>query len=600
MFLDTGTLQGSTSASVLDTGILQNSSFVELDTGTLQGGTFYAELDTGTLQGSRPVPQEFVDLWTVPNPDRWETIQSGKSSALVRPIYEVRFRISVNGVVTDLSPYLIDLSIDRPLGGKATCKASFTQHSPGGLDADGYPLPDLFARMQVKQTDFNPLFLGRNAYTTKILSHRYDLTRTAQISIRIQTESGWQTWNAPTFLLGTPKLNGDGVLEWAGEDIITLLEKERPYGEDIVPGDNSIEFAHATIRSICAARGITSVDIQFPDYPIRQLRMTSGTPRRWIEEICEPYQAHMYVDGNTLILRPARFLTEGAEWAWQDYLNISGLTVEQTEGWKNKFILSRQRDQSGVVSEERRCYGNHCVGEQTISLDEPSHNVVVLLKVGGYAQIRFKDFDFYDELGVKMNGVPFATGFYSAPRKIASVKFVSEPFFFGGTQAANQMPSMGPSTLNGVNVNDPNALAAFTPEYTWVVFGGSEASATANQNPADAFDTPFSFEVSDAATTALWGELPDGENIEMAVIPNAEVGQAAANALLHENIRQIFTCGFETPYVNPWITPNQIFSLTHYRTAQQQLKWLVESAQINYSADKSITQTFSLRRGLVG
>lgn len=600
--LVTGTRQGVTSAHYLETGVRQAAAYGELETGTSQGSTYYAVLETGTMQGCRPIAQDLVDTFIIPDPAKWETLSSGQASRLVLPIYEVRLELINSGVVTDLTPYIIDLSLDRILGGKSTFQCSLTQHSPGGFDENGYPLPDLFARMQVKQQDFNPLFLGRNAFTNKILSHRYDRTRTARISIRMETSQGYQTWIAPTMLLGTPRLNAEmGTLDWGGEDIITLLELEGQYRDDIVPSDGVINMAHATMRAIAADHGITSLVLNFPDYPIRQLRMSSGTPRQWMEEIAEPYQAHIYTDGDTLIFEPAKQVASAtqAQWAWQDYLNIMDLKAEQIEGWKNKFVLTRLKDQSGVVSDgEQRCYGPQCVGTQEVRLSEPSNNVVLTLRRGASSTISFRNFVPKDEFGNYIGTPGQSQVFTSFNTKIHSIEFESVPYFYGGNTAQSQVASGGPSTLSGqTGFNEPNALAQFIPEYFWVIFGGSDPSA--NTTPIDAFDDPFSFTATDTATAAIWNTLPDGENIESSVIPNATVGQAAINALLFENVRKLFKATWGTPYINPWIRPNDVHDVSHYRSDQTHVQWLGEKISLNFDSDKKLTQNFEMYRGLI-
>ena len=210
--------------------------------------------------------------------------------------------------------------------------------------------------------------------------------------------------------------------------------------------------------------------------------------------------------------------------------------------------------------------------------------------------ITFRNFRYFDEQGNDLSGITQAQSFASAT-KIASIEFESVPYFFGGNATGNQIPGFGPSTYSGNLSNDPNASAQFTPEYTWVIFGGSEA--TANTTAVDEFDDAFSFSATDAATVAIWGELPDGENIESSTIPNGTVGQAAINAILFENVRKIFKCGFETPYVNPWITPNSIHGVTHYRSAQTNVLWLLEKVSMRLDKSKKFTQNFEFYRGLL-
>lgn len=595
--LETGTLQGSTAAVFLETGVVQGTSFLELETGTLQGSDYTFELTTGTLQASRVIAQDLVDTFVVPNSDKWNTAVSGVASKLVLPKIVWRFRLVNNGVETDLTPYLLRCSITRRHEGKATFTAAFLQHSPEGFDADGYPLPDLWARMVIKQSDLNPLFLGRNDMTNKILSHRYDRSRQAVITLDFVTAQGTQTWRAPTFLLGTPRLNKEGILEWSGEGILTLLEREGQYRDDIVPGDNILNYAHATTREIAAAHGINSVIIDYPDYPVRQLRMSSGTPRQWIEAMAEPYQALVREEGDGLVIRPAPQISAGAQWAWVDYLNIMGLEVEQTEGWKNKFTLTRLRDQSAVLSDDgpQVCRGGQCVGTQTVTVSEPSNFVVIYVKRRGNSTLRFENFQPLNEFGNAIMPASQAQSFASAT-KIHSIRFDAVPYFLG----ANQQQTQGtgaPSTLSGNTTNDPAALNQYVAEYEWVIFGGSEATATAEA--VDAFNEAFSFVANDAATQALWGEIPEGEAVEMSVIPNGTVGQAAVNALLYENVRKVFKLTFSTPYCNPWADPGEIHSITHYRKSMEDVPWIHEEDVLTLNDDKSNTQSFTFHRGLI-
>jgi len=600
-FLDTGTLQASTAAAALDTGVRQSSSYGELDTGTLQASTYYAELDTGVLQASTALAASLFNTIVIPNPALWATITSGNASQLVLPVVKFGLVLYNSGVATDLTPYILDMTLTRVLGGKTTMSTTLLQHSPGGFDLNGYPLPDLFSHMRVKKSDFNPLYLGRNAMTNKILSHRYDRTRTAVVTLTLEQPEGPQIYRYPTFLMGTPVLEESGELSWSGEGILTLLEKEGVYRSDIVPGDNILEYAHATIRTICSEKGITSLTLGFPDYPLRQLRMSSGTARKWVEEAAEPYQAHVVEQGDGLAFIPIKQPYEAPRWAHVDYLNIMGLRVEQVEGWKNKFVLSRLQDQSSVVSpdnEPQVCLGNQCVGEQIVQVTPPSNYVVIFVKRRGNAQLAFNSFQYFDEQGNAF-GPPSQAQSFASAQKIGSIKFVSQTFFFGGTQAGSQQASMGTSTLSGNTSNDPNALAQYVPEYEWVIFGGSEASSQAGGDPIDEFNLAFSFALQDPATVALWGEIPEGENLEISTIPNAEVAQAAIGALLWENIRRIFRCTWKTPYVNPWAEPAHVHSITHFETDQSVLSWVQEKDTISLSRDGAVVQNFETYRGLV-
>lgn len=601
--LDTATLQESSASQSLDTGTMLTTSFSELDTGTMQESIYLAELDTAVMQWASPIAQTFLDTYVLPDPARWDTQVAGQASQLVLPTIVTSFKIYVGGVETDLSPYLLTLSITRVLGGKTTMSASFLQHSPAGFDSDGYPLPDLFSHMRVKKSDLNPLFLGRNAMANKILSHRFDRTRTAVITLTFETAQGPQVWRAPTLLMGTPALDPSGVLNWGGEGILAMLEKEGSYLTDIVPGDGILNYAHATFRAICASRGITSVTLNFPDYPIRQLRMSSGTPRKWLEEIAEPYQAHIREDGDGLVVGSVGQPLANPKWAWMDYLNIMGLRVEQLEGWKNKFILSRLQDQSSVVSKDnavQRCVGGQCVGLQSVSVSEPSNFVVIFVKRGASSQLAFKDFQYWDTQGNALSPITQAQSFASA-QKIGTITFVSEPYYLGGTQG-NTVPGGSPSTTNTSTGNasqNPNMLGQYVPEYEWVIFGGSEASANTSSDPIDAFNQTFSFGAVDAATVALWGEIPEGSALELSVIPNATVGQASVNAFLWENIRRIFQCSWKTPYINPWAHPAEVHQVSHAESSQTQLLWLHEKDVLSMGEDKSWTQAFDMYRGLV-
>lgn len=597
--LETGTHTTTVAAAVLETGTHTTAGYVELETGTHTTATFEAVLETGTHTTAGGIALELLDTFIVPNPAIWDTVQAGEANKLVLRVIEAHFSLQIQGQDdTDLSPYILDLSLTRELAGKTTLKINFTQHSPAGFDENGYPVPDIWARMQIKQSDLNPLFLGTNAMTNKILSHRFDRKRQATLRLVIDTEQGPQVWTAPRLLMGTPRLNDEEVLEWSGEGILAMLEKAGKYYDDIVPGDNVINYAHDVFRMICTDAGITDVQQLYPNYPIRQLRMSSGTRRSFLDQIVEPYKAHIVETGDGLRAEPIAKPLKTPKWAWVDYLNIMGLEIESLEGWKNKIILSRLQDQSAVVAPPSRCSGGQCVGEQSLTVSEPSNYVIVFVKAVGNSQLRFYDFQYWDEQGNALGPKTQAQNFASAA-KIARVTFVSEPYFFGGTQAQGQAPGIGPSTHSGVNTNDPNAMANYLPEYEWVIMGGSEATSNTGGDPIDEFNTTFSFTEIDAATQAIWGDLEEGDSIEIGTVPDAVVGLAAAKAMLWENVRKIFMCTFDTPYVNPWAEPGDVHSLTHWRKQMDQVPWLCEKDTITMDRDKSWTQSFEMYRGLV-
>lgn len=600
--LETGTHTTTVAAAVLETGTHTTARFVELETGTHSTSTYEAILETGTHTTAGPLALELLNTFIVPNPDIWDTVVAGEASMMVLRVIEAHFSLQVGGATTDLTPYILDLSLTRELGGKTTLKINFTQHSPAGFDDDGYPIPDIWACMQIKQSDLNPLYLGKNDMANKILSHKFDRTRQATLQLVIDTEQGPQTWTAPRLLMGTPRLNDEEVLEWSGEGILAMLEKEGVYFDDIVPGDNIINYAHPTFKMICASAGITDVSLLFPNYAIRQLRMSSGTRRGFLDQIVEPYKAHILETGDGLVARPISKPLGVPKWAWVDYLNIMGLEVEQLEGWKNKVVLSRLQDQSAVVAPPQKCVGGQCVGDQSLTVSEPSNFVVVFVKAGTSSQLRFYDFQYWDEQGNALGPKSQAQSFASAS-KIAKVTFVSEPYFFGGTQG-NSVPGGGTqSSTNQSSGNisqNPNLFQQYVPEYEWVIMGGSEASSSAGQaDPVDEFNNTFSFTEIDAATQAIWGDLPEGDSIEIGTVPDAVVGLAAAKAMLWENVRKIFQLTFATPYVNPWAVPGDVHSITHYRKEMDEVPWLCEKDTIAMDRDKTWMQNFEMYRGLL-
>lgn len=588
-------------------GTPESTGYMEIICGTPESTEYYAYVECGTPEASSLIPTGYNTTYITPNPDTWDPVVAGPLSPLTLPKTKIVMKLFIDGVITDITPYVIDYSIENiGFGTKSTLSFTLVQHSPAGFDENGYPLPDLFARMVVKATDFNPLYLGRNAFANKILSHKYDKTRQVLVEFHTQFDTGVKVSKMPPYLLGTPRLEAsNSVLKWSGEDFTALFERSGDYSRlttelingvaghygmslgprltDIVPGDNIVNMAHQTMRNIASAVGISSLVLNFPDYPVRQLRMSSGRPLDWMEQIAEVYQARHYWQGDTMVWEPAKPIDATVQWEHVDYLNMQGYYLEQTEGWKNTFTVARLKDQSGVLR-ATKCVGGQCVGEQVINIPEPSNYVTILLKKGDDSLLKFENYRFYDVDGALIQG-PGQSPTAASAKPIAKVIVDSVPYQMGVIQLS------GGSLQN--QVGDPNALYNYVPEYEYVIYGGSEATAIDN------YDDAFTFTKVDAASVAVWGKIPDDDGVEMEQVPNATVAQAALNALMYENVRKIFRSGHRTPYFNPDITPNSVHAITHARGYQVRIPWILDNYNVRKSAGGRPIQEFTFYRGLV-
>lgn len=585
----------------LEAGTRQIIGYQEIIAGRRLPFEYYGSIEAGNRQIIRNTTVSLLNTYVVPNPIQWDTLEAGLATALTLPKVLMTLHLFHNGTVINMTPYVFGWKLSRRFGGKATFSCRLLEHSPGGFDSDGYPLPDVSAFLQVANPNLNPLFLGRGTFANKIINHKYDYSRYAVITLHTQLPNGsWWPKVMPPMLMGTPKLSGEeGILEWAGEDPNALWERPGNYQQappkgilpagsaplmDIVPGDNIFNLAHATIRQIGKAVGQESFIFNFPDFAIRQLRFSSSTPRSWREDIEEIYQAFAYFQGATMVIEPAKDCDKVApQWHWQDYLNVMGCTIELMEGWKNKFTVSRMKDQSGTLKERTV----KAVGEYTITDFEPSNYVNLRIRVVGDAQLSFRNFRFY--AGQRLVQATLTQTAASSPYKIDRIVLDVVPFQFGVQQL------FGGSLMQ--QVGDPNALRSYEPTFQYIVTGGSEATAI------DDFSDEFTYTELDERTAAVFGVIEDFDNIESSITPNRTVARHQLDALLFENVRRIFKMTFATPYVNAEVEPNSVHSMTSYRTGQvgefARTPWLCEV--INYSQEPGgpILQDFEMYRGLL-
>jgi hypothetical protein len=466
----------------------------------------------------------------------------------------------------DMSDYLIELEINRVLGGKATFSAKFRQT----IDTGTYV--DYERALQKFPADINPLFRGLATFNETILSHKYDTTRKILIQLTVgKPGQGYQTWQAPLFAPGTPRFDGY-MLEWSGEDFSCIFEQEDQEAEDITPTTNTGQTAHGVIKEVLQSYGVTKYELNFPDYRIRQLRRQGGRPIDWMDYCAKPYNAQRMWEGDKLIYSTPRnpdLLTPKFRFVDQINIQRDGLIIEETDDWKNRFNISRLSDQSGNYGEIRCGPGTECPG-RTINLvfDEPLNYCQLLIETFG--QCTIEDFVWFDEADRPINTLHQLPALYS-PIKAARVEATCRPTWFGA--------------------NNPLALMINLVGYKIVARGGFVNSA---------FSDNYSFTIQDNPSISVFGLRPEYSNIEDPIIPDAEVAQAYLQAMLEENIRKIYKMELNLPtnYVNPFINPGDCVSVTDYLTSQGDLNWLVESSQIRWDGEKW-NQSLTLSRGLI-
>lgn len=468
------------------------------------------------------------------------------------------------GGAMDASDYIYSYSLKKTLGGKTTLDIQLKQVEETLL-------------LALQPDKINPVYTDFGNSSGALCAHNYTRRVTMEFSLTYGfDQTGFATYTAPLLLPTEPSFDGE-TLDWGGEDFSALLEMENQTMTDINGDyDTTKTSAHATIRAICASVGINNVVINFPDYTIRLLRRTNGRKIDWIDQICRPYQAKRSCVGGTLYLNrtiPSNALTASNSFLEGFQIEEGSCSVTQDmSDYKNKFTISRQSPNGGIIGEQE-CVGPQCVGRTiNITLDEPVQSLAVQYEATNGNIIEFTYFD--QNNNPVLPDPVYALG-PSGPTYIGEVKVARIEATYKASVGT------GSFTGNGLNITqDPRNLAGqvqYTPKYNVVVTG--------KPNSNFGLDVSYNLIAQDTAGISYFGLRQEYGDIEDPIIPDAKVAQDYLNALLIEATRKVWKLTLKTRCVDPTIEPGQCVQITDYQTNQNNTKWLVETVTIDGNED---------------
>lgn len=426
-----------------------------------------------------------------------------------------RVRIWINDV--ELTSYLVALRISVPRNGKATWRGSFRQHQN---------------RMALHQQDLIPPGFG--ALDGLVQGHNNSTDRLVTITVTLEQETF-------TFvgLPGPPSSNGR-TLEWGGTDLTPLLEQEGQFMADILAdGDGGVKrTAHQAMVEIAQAYGV-EVRCDFPDFRIRELRRTSGSPLRWMDEIAKVVQATRRWDGEQLIYEASDFDPEDSrpDWTYIDRLNIKELSVlDQRDQVRNQFTVQRKEPQGSLLGEQE-CIGPQCVGRSgKIQLSSPTRNVLVTGDVDPFGDLRAVTA--FDEADQVADFIATDLGTLIGANPIARVEFEYRPKIQG---------------------------QPYTPRYYVKVEGGTTVPG----------EGPFHYVRQDDDSVADIGLQPEYSNLESPILFDGSTALLCVLAHLRESVLQRWRAQWETPTFNPRLKVGNTIAITDCLTRQDSRPWMV-------------------------
>lgn len=453
----------------------------------------------------------------------------------------------------DLTPHVVSWRYRWPWHGKITWDLQ-AWHTPSGQDG-----------WTAEPSDFR--LPGHGSFAGLLRTHDYTASRALNYRLKV----AGMTWQAPGLLPRGPSFDGQ-ILAWGGEDLTALLEREGQSFPDILLDQGNIVMAHTAMAEMAEQAGV-SVSCRFPDFRIRVLRRARGRILDWMDSIGRVYQCGRTWDGSTLIYEPARTSRRPA-WRFRDSLTIETWLVEETwDRCRNRFTVTRFEPVAGIIGEQSAS-GSGAVGRVgDISLSPPSRTA--------YPEIRtnmdLTDWVFFDEADSPISGN--VGGILASATPAARVRFTSRPI-----TPVSVLPP-GTSGLQG------NTGGAYTPFFDVVFTGSGRGSGAAHSSQ-------YRLTVNDAATQAVYGVAQDFQDLEDPIIPTSAVAQDYADAVLSESVRHVYRALMRTPYLNPFVQPGQVVTVTDYLTGQDGVDWFVEAVTHNLDAGGDWSMELELSRGL--
>lgn len=390
----------------------------------------------------------------------------------------------------------------------------------------------------------------------------WELQKWLICTITLGTGEEYETWESPRLVLKNRRFRAtknERVVNLSGSDRFEPLLEKDVVEADVRSTEASLVMAHDVIGESLAARGIDSYAIGFDDFAIKTFHRT-GIPLSYLREIWDVYQCDSRWVGNQLQISPGGLdpadqtadytLTDGADCTVIDY-------QESDDDCLNEVTIERPKELIRATSEP---ITGEALGPVEVTLETPM--------TSAFARIRlFKpgydgDWTWDDDEGTPLTGAP--TKFYTGSTPTAALRF-------------NIYPPEGSGSLD---------LIPYQVEIL-----GEESHASLGGYEADA-----SYTARDTAAQALIGIRKPDAPITMQHIPNQTICQAAAEAMVVEELLNYETVQVEAP-LTKFVEPGATCAFTSADLELTDHKMRTQTVTYKQDGSKSLMMTVGLGRG---
>ena len=493
----------------------------------------------------------------------------------------------------NLDDFIVSSTLKKHLGGKTMLTLKLVQPS---VVVGAATLEQL---LKLQPSSINPWAVGFADSSGRLIRHNFTRRTVLKFSYDWGYDQyGYQNYIAPYFLPLEPKFNGR-ELEWELEDFTGLFERQNISLTDIdadapegAAGIQRGATAHSNIRELCTWAGISSVQINYPDWNIRLLRRKNGVPLNWIDQTNRVRQAKRRWFGSSFIhelttpphLGNAKWVFKGGqhieEGSFQAYQDLSD--------YKNKFDVSRTAPQGGIIGEQE-CIGGQCIGRTgNIVFDLPVTSCAATVEV---TNGEIQDFVYFTPGNQPtLSDSAYALGpsgsAYIGPTA-ARVEFTYRGRI--GQEEGGGLGGIGGATYSSSIIGSNASLVSYLPRYKVTYYGKLDSQVSINP--------VYSYTAQDSGQISIFGEWPEYGVIEDPMIADYATMVAYGQALLQEATRKMWWVRFRTPYVNPKVEPGHIFRVDDYST-QINHNWLVEEMSITTENGTSVMEILGSRGGV--
>lgn len=378
---------------------------------------------------------------------------------------------------------------------------------------------------------------------TDVFSSDFTIDRSWGIGISI----GGQVWNSPELVLIETERDSSADsyrTVFSGIDFSRLLQVENQSMDSWVSTATKVYYAKEIIQTILSNFGVTSYELNFTDYPVREFHFQQQSPLSVIEDLLEVVKAEWFFRGRTFVARTPNY--QSVNWTYPAGSFFRFTRKKSTAAMINEVIVCRT--ESAPEYEEFEQNGESACG--LISLNFSGEKVNPQIHV---IQSRFcviENISFRDKNGV-LNSESGYTGLASG------CQFVARPIIIGG----RNVPGITGTCYWKVRVTGAS---------------GGLYGLISN------FDDKFSVTVKDADSIEEYGKQTAPNPIDNTLIPNEEIARLHGQKYLAEQRRLLETVSFEVR-LNPWIEPGQNVNVSDYGTSTSSRTYFVESVSHNIS-----------------